>query len=152
MTADIINLRKARKARNRADKEKRAEENRAKFGRTKADRQKTERNEVLTPEPPGWAPAGWLRRGRRRAIGMTRPVKRSFTIRGHRTSISLEAPFWDALKDASAREKHRWQRPHRPHRRGPWRGRAFERRAHLDFALLPAGARAVTSYDGGNRD
>ena len=26
-----------------------------------------------------------------------RPVKRSFSIRGHRTSISLEAPFWDAL-------------------------------------------------------
>jgi predicted DNA-binding ribbon-helix-helix protein len=35
---------------------------------------------------------------------MTRPVKRSFTIRGHRTSISLEAPFWDALKDAAQRE------------------------------------------------
>lgn len=35
---------------------------------------------------------------------MTRPVKRSFTIRGHRTSISLEAPFWDALKDAASRE------------------------------------------------
>lgn len=30
---------------------------------------------------------------------MARPVKRSFTIGGHRTSISLEAPFWDALKD-----------------------------------------------------
>jgi predicted DNA-binding ribbon-helix-helix protein len=34
-----------------------------------------------------------------------RPVKRSFTIDGHRTSISLEAPFWDALKAAAAREK-----------------------------------------------
>jgi predicted DNA-binding ribbon-helix-helix protein len=33
-----------------------------------------------------------------------RPVKRSFTIDGHRTSISLEAPFWDALKAAAARE------------------------------------------------
>lgn len=30
-----------------------------------------------------------------------RPVKRSFNIRGHRTSISLEAPFWDALKQAA---------------------------------------------------
>jgi predicted DNA-binding ribbon-helix-helix protein len=29
---------------------------------------------------------------------MCRPVKRSFTISGHRTSISLEEPFWDALK------------------------------------------------------
>lgn len=33
-----------------------------------------------------------------------RPVKRSFSIRGHRTSISLESPFWDALKEAAARE------------------------------------------------
>ncbi len=47
MTAEIINLRKARKARDRADKEKRAEENRAKFGRTKVERQRTERNEGL---------------------------------------------------------------------------------------------------------
>jgi predicted DNA-binding ribbon-helix-helix protein len=33
-----------------------------------------------------------------------RPVKRSFTIAGHRTSISLEAPFWDALKQAADEE------------------------------------------------
>ncbi|MBA4174102.1 MAG: aryl-sulfate sulfotransferase, partial [Hyphomicrobium sp.] len=33
-----------------------------------------------------------------------RPVKRSFSIKGHRTSISLEAPFWDALKDAATAE------------------------------------------------
>jgi predicted DNA-binding ribbon-helix-helix protein len=36
---------------------------------------------------------------------MPRPVKRSFTIGGHRTSISLEAPFWDALRDIAKREK-----------------------------------------------
>jgi predicted DNA-binding ribbon-helix-helix protein len=30
-----------------------------------------------------------------------RPLKRSFTIRGHRTSISLEAAFWAALKEAA---------------------------------------------------
>lgn len=35
---------------------------------------------------------------------MPRPVKRSFTIGGHRTSISLEAPFWDALKEIAQRE------------------------------------------------
>jgi predicted DNA-binding ribbon-helix-helix protein len=35
----------------------------------------------------------------------SRPVKRSFTIGGHRTSISLEAAFWDALKVAAVREK-----------------------------------------------
>jgi predicted DNA-binding ribbon-helix-helix protein len=36
---------------------------------------------------------------------MTRPVKRSFTIAGHRTSISLEAAFWEALKTAAAEER-----------------------------------------------
>lgn len=30
--------------------------------------------------------------------------KRSITIRGHRTSVSLEAPFWEALKEKAARE------------------------------------------------
>ncbi len=30
--------------------------------------------------------------------------KRSVTIRGHRTSVSLEAPFWEALKDIAAAE------------------------------------------------
>lgn len=35
---------------------------------------------------------------------MGRPVKRSFTIAGHRTSISLETEFWDALKAAAAAE------------------------------------------------
>jgi len=27
-----------------------------------------------------------------------RPVKRSLTLRGHRTSVSLEDPFWDAFR------------------------------------------------------
>lgn len=36
---------------------------------------------------------------------MPRPVKRSFTIKGHRTSISLEAPFWQALRQAAAAEQ-----------------------------------------------
>ena len=33
-----------------------------------------------------------------------RPQKHSFTIGGHRTSISLEAAFWDALKAAAAED------------------------------------------------
>ena len=33
-----------------------------------------------------------------------RPVKRSFSIAGHKTSISLEAAFWDALREAAVRE------------------------------------------------
>ena len=30
--------------------------------------------------------------------------KRSVTIRGHRTSVSLEPAFWDALKETAAAE------------------------------------------------
>lgn len=30
--------------------------------------------------------------------------KRSLTIAGHRTSVSLEEPFWDALKEIAAAE------------------------------------------------
>lgn len=33
-----------------------------------------------------------------------RPLKRSFTIGGHRTSISMEEPFWEALQQVAARE------------------------------------------------
>lgn len=36
---------------------------------------------------------------------MGRPEKRSFSIKGHRTSISLEEPFWDALRDAADEQK-----------------------------------------------
>lgn len=31
-------------------------------------------------------------------------VKRSVAIAGHRTSVSLEEPFWDALRDAADRQ------------------------------------------------
>lgn len=32
-------------------------------------------------------------------------VKRSVTIAGHTTSVSLEAPFWDLLKSIAAAER-----------------------------------------------
>ncbi len=38
MTADIVNLRRARKAKARADRERTAAENRRVFGRTRAER------------------------------------------------------------------------------------------------------------------
>lgn len=47
MSAEIVNLRKARKARDRAEKEKRAEENRVKFGRTKAERELESANKAI---------------------------------------------------------------------------------------------------------
>ena len=31
-----------------------------------------------------------------------RPVKRSLTISGHRTSVSLEPEFWEALREVAA--------------------------------------------------
>lgn len=37
-------------------------------------------------------------------IAPARPLKRSFSIKGHRTSISLEAAFWTALQEIAARE------------------------------------------------
>jgi predicted DNA-binding ribbon-helix-helix protein len=33
---------------------------------------------------------------------MSRPVKHSLTLRGHRTSVSLEAEFWQAFRDIAA--------------------------------------------------
>ncbi|WP_420555697.1 ribbon-helix-helix domain-containing protein [Roseovarius sp.] len=35
---------------------------------------------------------------------MSRPVKRSLTLRGHRTSVSLEDDFWQAFKEIAAEE------------------------------------------------
>lgn len=33
---------------------------------------------------------------------MSRPVKRSLTLSGHRTSVSLEEPFWRAFREIAA--------------------------------------------------
>ena len=33
------------------------------------------------------------------------PIKRSVTLAGHRTSVSLEAEFWDALQDIAKYQK-----------------------------------------------
>ncbi|WP_425038893.1 ribbon-helix-helix domain-containing protein [Primorskyibacter sp. S187A] len=33
----------------------------------------------------------------------TRPKKRSLTLRGHRTSVSLEDDFWQAFRDIAER-------------------------------------------------
>ncbi len=35
-------------------------------------------------------------------LDASRPIKRSFSIAGHRTSISLEAAFWDAFRELCA--------------------------------------------------
>ena len=33
-----------------------------------------------------------------------RPKKRSLTLRGHRTSVSLEDEFWDAFREIAAQD------------------------------------------------
>ena len=35
---------------------------------------------------------------------MDKPRKRSITIAGHATSVSLEAPFWDAIRDIASQQ------------------------------------------------
>ena len=37
-----------------------------------------------------------------KAHNTTMIIKRSMTIHGHRTSVSLEQPFWDMLQDIAA--------------------------------------------------
>lgn len=34
----------------------------------------------------------------------SRPVKHSLTLRGHRTSVSLEEPFWQEFRAIAARD------------------------------------------------
>ncbi len=41
----------------------------------------------------------------RDAARPSRPVKRSFSIAGHRTSISLEQAFWTSLREIAAAER-----------------------------------------------
>ncbi|GGD30754.1 ribbon-helix-helix domain-containing protein [Sinisalibacter lacisalsi] len=37
-------------------------------------------------------------------MSSARPVKRSLTLRGHRTSVSLEDAFWRAFREIAAAE------------------------------------------------
>lgn len=82
---------------------------------------------------------------------LVRPVKRSFSIRGHRTSISLEQPFWEALKEAAARE--RLSLAALIARIDENRGAAGLSSAVRVWILEDVrAAGAAVSYDGGNRD
>ncbi|MEM9358625.1 MAG: ribbon-helix-helix domain-containing protein [Pseudomonadota bacterium] len=55
----------------------------------------------MTTEPDEPS-ADALGNDRQQMFAPSRPIKRSFSIAGHRTSISLEAAFWDALKTIAA--------------------------------------------------
>lgn len=47
MSAEIVNLRQARKRKARSDREARAEDNRVKFGRTKAEKQASKQERAV---------------------------------------------------------------------------------------------------------
>jgi predicted DNA-binding ribbon-helix-helix protein len=82
---------------------------------------------------------------------MSRPVKRSFSIRGHRTSISLESAFWDALREAALREGI--SLAGLVARIDEGRGSAGRSSAVRIWILgYFRAASAAESYDGGNRD
>lgn len=82
---------------------------------------------------------------------MTRPVKRSFSLRGHHTSISLEEPFWDALKEAAEREGKTTAAlvAEIDETRGDSGLSGAVRTWILDYYRR---RHAVETYDGGNRD
>lgn len=40
-----------------------------------------------------------MRQGAAYPAAMSRPVKHSLTLKGHRTSVSLEAEFWQAFRE-----------------------------------------------------
>jgi predicted DNA-binding ribbon-helix-helix protein len=82
---------------------------------------------------------------------VSRPVKRSFSLRGHQTSISLEQPFWDALKEAAETEKTTPAAivAEIDATRGDSGLSGAVRMWILDYFRR---RRAAESYDGGNRD
>lgn len=82
---------------------------------------------------------------------MTRPVKRSFSLRGHQTSISLEQPFWDALKEAAEKEGKTTAAivAEIDETRG---NSGLSGAVRMWLLAYFRGHHAVQSYDGGNRD
>ncbi len=67
-----------------------------KHGRTKAQRKQTEAEALRASRT--------LDAHRLPEAVNGRPEKHSLTLRGHRTSVSLETAFWDAFREIAARE------------------------------------------------
>ena len=102
---DIVSLklqRKKPKGQRAANARPTAAANRAKFGRTKDEHKKSKAE--AEAEPPS-APCSMATSASER---MTSDRKRSLTIAGHRTSVSLEPEFWEALTDLASRAARAW--------------------------------------------
>ncbi len=95
---DVVNLRRARKGRERQRKEAEAAENRIAFGMTKAERRAAT---VSAKKPSADSRATGSAGPMMREEG-ARVVKRSLVVAGHRTSVSLEDAFWRRLKAIAA--------------------------------------------------
>ena len=54
------------------------------------------------PLPKTGLPKTGLPKTASKAHDIRMMIKRSMTIHGHRTSVSLEQPFWDMLRDIAA--------------------------------------------------
>lgn len=113
MTATLVNLRRVRKAKARAEASERAAENRALHGKTKAERALAAATEALerrfldAHQRETSAPANTVNDQQEVAPALRPPggstiVKHSLTVAGHRTSISLEQVFWDGLSQLAA--------------------------------------------------
>ena len=90
--AEIVNLRRFRKQKARAEQKQgcRCQPQQARPDRGREETKGRRARDCRTP------PRRTPHRTRRRVS------KRSITIAGHRTSISLEAPFWEALTEIAA--------------------------------------------------
>ena len=97
--SEVVNLRTARKRAAREAERKAAAENAARHGRCQGRAARAEAERAKADGASRRPPA---RRRGRDALG--RPVKRSLTLRGHRTSVSLEEPFWRAFREIAAAE------------------------------------------------
>ena len=90
--AEIVNLRRFRKQKARAGREEAADANRRKHGMTAAEKKQRQAERELAER----------RLASHRIEHDDKVSKRSVTIAGHRTSISLEPPFWEALAEIAA--------------------------------------------------
>ena len=93
--SQAINLNQFRKAKQAAQKKTEAAENTVKFGRPKTQK-KAEQNAQSGLD-------AHLEGHKKRSMSL-KPKKRSLTLRGHRTSVSLEDRFWTAFRQIAADE------------------------------------------------
>jgi len=96
--SEIINLRRARKEKNRELKQAEAARNRAVFGRSKAEKRLVESARSPRPASTPVSSNGPMATESANA----RVIKRSLVIAGHRTSVSLEDAFWRRLRRIAA--------------------------------------------------